>query len=153
MVTNTLAATDTWWCPLQCWVAELDALWTCQTVSHQGRPWSKSPSAAGGFWRRSLGTEFLLFWPSYCWYFPMVCQAPCCLQDQIRFFLFVHIDPLYQKAQDKILKTVSFKLVLLAAQIIRERRKGIESLVLRQLGSPSIKSSSVSESELFWASA
>lgn len=84
-----------------------------------------------------------------CWYFPMVCQAPCYLQDQIRFFLFVHIDLLYQKAQGKILKTVSFKLVLLAAQIIRERRKGIESLVLRQLSSPSIKSSSVSESELF----
>lgn len=83
----------------------------------------------------------------------MVCQAPCYLEDQIRFFLFVHIDLLYQKPQDKIFKAVSFQLTLLAAQIIRERGKGMELLVLRQLSSPSVKSSSASENELFWASA
>jgi len=163
MVTDTLAAAEAWWPP---WYHSFEsaALGTCRTCQQLVQALVPKSCCC---WRRSLGADVLGTWktftyrelnfclsgPRYYWYFPLVCQGCCCLQDQIRFFLLVHIHLLYhQKTQDKILEAGSLKLALLAAQISSVHGKGMERLVLRQLSSPIVKNISASESGLFWAS-
>lgn len=165
MVTNILAATETWYnVQLMSQVysghKDLSAAGTGPSPKillllegTGGEVWELMFWECGKLLLKSWELNFYLSGPRYCWYFPLVCQACCYLRDQIRSFLFVHIDLLYhRKTHGTIFKAVSLKLAPLAAQISRVHGRGTEWFVLRQLSSPSVKSSSVSKNELFWTS-